>query len=134
MPDSRPIRVLVVDDNEQFRRGMEVFLSAFDDFTLAGLAADGAEAARLCRERQPDVILMDLVMPGVNGVCATRRLLAEFPKLRIIILSSLDDQAMIRDALHSGAVASLPKNAPIDEMASAIRSAFAYTRCCTAIQ
>ena len=117
------IRVAIVDDHEMIRTGLSVFLQAFDDLELVALAADGAEALRVCAEANPDVVLMDLVMPGMDGVAATRLIRQLFPHIRVIALTSFADQPLIQEALASGAVSYLLKNVSIDEMAEAIRKA-----------
>lgn len=124
-PVSQPIRtrVVVVDDYDMVRSGLAVLLEAFDDLELVGEAADGAEAIRLCAEVQPDVVLMDLVMPHMDGVAATRTIRQAHPEIQVIALTSFLDGDLVRGALKAGAVGYLLKNASIDEVADAIRSA-----------
>jgi two-component system, NarL family, response regulator LiaR len=117
------IRVAIVDDNEALRAGLAVFLSAFDDFLLVGTGTDGADVIKLCEETQPDVVLMDLVMPGINGASATRMLKQAYPRVQVIALTSFENQGLTREALENGAAACLLKNVLIDEMAEAIRAA-----------
>lgn len=123
MTETNPIRVMIVDDHDMVRSGLGVFLEAFDDLELVGEAADGKEAIRLCRELQPHVVLMDLVMPEMDGVAATRAIRQANPAVQIIALTSFNDQNLVQGALQAGAVGYLLKNASIDELAAAIRSA-----------
>jgi NarL family two-component system response regulator LiaR len=123
MDKSSPIRVLIVDDHDMVRTGLQVFLEAFDDLQLVGEASSGVEAVRLCRSTRPHVVLMDLVMPEMDGVTATRIIRRENPNVQIIALTSFDDQNLVQGALQAGAIGYLLKNTPIDELASAIRAA-----------
>jgi NarL family two-component system response regulator LiaR len=123
MTESNPIRVMIVDDHDMVRSGLGVFLEAFDDLELVGEAADGKEAIRLCAEVQPHVVLMDLVMPEMDGIAATRAIRQADPTVQIIALTSFNDQDLVQGALQAGAVGYLLKNASIDELAAAIRAA-----------
>jgi len=123
MTETNPIRVMIVDDHDMVRSGLSVFLEAFDDLELVGEAADGEEAIRLCAEVQPHVVLMDLVMPEMDGVAATRAIRQADPTVQIIALTSFNDQDLVQGALQAGAVGYLLKNASIDELAAAIRAA-----------
>jgi NarL family two-component system response regulator LiaR len=123
MTESNPIRVMIVDDHDMVRSGLGVFLEAFDDLELVGEAADGKEALRLCAEAQPHVVLMDLVMPEMDGVEATRAIRQAYPTVQVIALTSFNDQDLVQGALQAGAVGYLLKNASIDELAVAIRAA-----------
>jgi NarL family two-component system response regulator LiaR len=124
-PIRRPIRVVIVDDHDMVRSGLAVFMDAFDDLQLVGEARSGSEAIRLCSEVQPDVVLMDLVMPDVDGVAATHAIRQAQPHIQVIALTSFDDQHLVQGALRAGAIGYLLKNTPIDELASAIRAAHA---------
>jgi NarL family two-component system response regulator LiaR len=123
MTESNPIRVMIVDDHDMVRSGLGVFLEAFDDLELVGEAADGKEALRLCAEAQPHVVLMDLVMPEMDGVEATQAIRQAYPTVQVIALTSFNDQDLVQGALRAGAVGYLLKNASIDELAAAIRAA-----------
>jgi NarL family two-component system response regulator LiaR len=123
MPMTKPIRVMIVDDHEMIRNGLTVFLEAFDDLELVGEAADGEEAVRLCAKARPNVILMDLVMPEMDGVAATRAIRQAYPAVQVIALTSFGDQDLVPKALQAGAVSYLLKNASIDDLAHAIRTA-----------
>jgi two-component system, NarL family, response regulator LiaR len=117
------IRVLIVDDHAVVRSGLATFLQAFDDFELLGVAGDGAEAVRLCAETSPDVVLMDLLMPEMDGIAATRAIRERHANVRVIVLTSFQDQEKVQAALDAGAIGYLLKNASADELAQAIRSA-----------
>jgi NarL family two-component system response regulator LiaR len=123
MTEPNPIRVMIVDDHDMVRSGLGVFLEAFDDLELVGEAADGKEAIRLCAEVQPHVVLMDLVMPEMDGIEATRAIRQAYPTVQVIALTSFNDQDLVQGALQAGAVGYLLKNASIDELAAAIRAA-----------
>jgi NarL family two-component system response regulator LiaR len=114
---------MLVDDFDMVRSGLAVFLETFDDLVLVGEASDGAEAVRLCAELQPHVILMDLVMPRMDGVAATRAIREAHPDVQVIALTSFDDRDLVKGALQAGAVGYLLKNASIDELATAVRNA-----------
>jgi len=119
------IRVAIVDDHEMVRRGLADFIHIYKDFVLVGEASDGEEAVKMCRKTKPDVILMDLVMPNLNGVEATRQINCKFPETRIIALSSYDDERLVPAALDAGAISFLQKNVTMSELADAIRKAHA---------
>jgi len=119
------IRVVIVDDHVLVRSGLEVVLGLFDDIELVGQAGDGDEAVRLCDELQPDVVLMDLVMPGTSGVEATRRILASRPGTKVVALTSFSDEDLIGETLRAGAIGYLMKNVSADQLADAVRSAHA---------
>jgi NarL family two-component system response regulator LiaR len=124
MVQSAPIRLLVVDDHEMVRSGLAVFLETCDDITMVGEASSGEEALRKCTELQPDVLIMDLVMPGVNGIEATKAIRERFPHIQIIALTSFKEENLVHAALQAGAISYLLKNISIDELASAIRNAY----------
>jgi NarL family two-component system response regulator LiaR len=125
MTQPSPVRILLVDDHAMVRRGLAAFLKAFDDLELAGEAADGAEAVRRCGEVQPDVVLMDLMMPDMDGVAATRAIRARFPTVQVIALTTFREEGLVQSALQAGAIGYLLKNVAADELASAIRAAHA---------
>src|SRR5438105_8116828 len=118
-----PTRVMIVDDHAMVRSGLSAFLSVADDFELVGEAENGTQALRLCAEAQPDVILMDLVMPGMDGVATTRAIHERFPNVRIIALTSFPEDRLVQDVLAAGALSYLLKNVGMDELARAIRAA-----------
>lgn len=125
MTDSQPIRVLLVDDHAMVRSGLKAFLSVFDDLELAGEAASGEEAVTLCAQIRPDVILMDLVMPGMDGATATRAIRQNCPDMQVIALTSFREEELVQAALQAGAIGYLLKNVAADDLASAIREAHA---------
>jgi len=117
------IRVMIVDDHPQVRRGLAVFLELWDDFLLVGEAENGEKAIALVEQLHPDVILMDLVMPVMDGVTATRIIRNHFPDVQIVVLTSTVDLEVIQQALDAGAKTYMLKNVTIDTMANTIRSA-----------
>jgi len=125
MNENDNIRVLIVDDHGMVRSGLRQFLSVYDDIELIGEAKDGGQAIEVCRETKPDVVLMDLVMPDMDGAQATHTILAENPQIRIIALTSFQEQDLIEQVLQAGAISFLMKNIPAKELVQAIRSAYA---------
>jgi len=117
------IRVMLVDDHAVVRSGLAAFLYAYDDLQLVAEAADGEEAIRLCERVHPDVILMDLIMPRMDGPTATRILRERYPDIKILVLTSFKEDNLVHDALRAGAIGYLLKNATADELANAIRAA-----------
>jgi NarL family two-component system response regulator LiaR len=117
------IRVVIVDDHEMVRSGLAMFLRVQDDFELVGEASNGDEAVRLCEHVQPDVVLMDMVMPGVDGVTATRGVRERCPTARVIALTSFPEEDLVQRALEAGATSYLLKNVGASELAAAIRAA-----------
>lgn len=122
---SKTIRVMIVDDHAVVRRGLAAFLSVFDDLELVGEASGGDEAVALCRQYQPDVVLMDLVMPGTDGVAATRAILQICPRVQVIALTSFREENLVQGALQAGTISYLLKNVSADYLAEAIRDAYA---------
>ena len=121
-PPSR-IRVVIADDHALVRSGLETILLLFDDIELVAQADSGAEAVRLCEQTQPDVVLMDLVMPGMDGAAATREILRRCPATTVLVLTSFSDETLIESALSAGAIGYLMKNISGDQLAAAIRGA-----------
>ena len=118
-----PIRVMLVDDHAMVRRGLAAFLQVFDDLELAGEAANGDEAIQLCDRLLPDVVLMDLAMPDMDGVTATRIIRQRFPSVQVLALTSFTEEKLIQNALQAGAIGYLLKDVTADELAQAIRAA-----------
>jgi len=125
MTESNPIRVMLVDDHAVVRSGLGAFLLAFDDLELVGEVGGGEEAVRLCDQVQPDVVLMDLVMPGMDGAEATRAIRERCPQIQVIALTSFKEKELVQGALVAGAIGYLLKNVSADELADAIRAAHA---------
>jgi DNA-binding NarL/FixJ family response regulator len=119
------IRVVIADDHAIVRGGLEQLLSTADDILLVGTAADGEQAIESVQREHPHVVLMDLSMPNVDGVEATRRIVAGDPEVRVIVLTSFGDDRHISDALDAGAVGYMLKHAGPDELLDAIRAAAA---------
>lgn len=118
------IRVCLVDDHPTFRAGLRALLEA-SDIEVAGEASNGAGALDCAREHEPDVVLMDLSMPGVDGVAATRQISRELPRVPVVVLTSFSDRARILDALDAGAIGYLLKDADPDELIRGIEAAAA---------
>lgn len=115
-----PINILVVDDNDMVRRSLGLFLNSQADFHMLGIAANGKEAVDFCEEHNPDVILMDINMPIMDGIEATEIIRQRWPDMRILVLSSLHDEGKIQQVLDAGANSFLHKASSIDELAQAI--------------
>jgi NarL family two-component system response regulator LiaR len=122
---SEHITVVVADDHPLLRRGLETALQIYDDIDLVAQAGDGAEAIAVCERFRPDVVLMDLVMPGLKGASATREILRRCPAARVLVLTSYSDEALIQEALDAGAIGYLMKDISAAELAAAIRRASA---------
>ncbi len=125
MTTEQSIRVLLVDDHEMVRRGLAVFIQSFDDLVLVGEAANGREAIDILQENDTDVILMDLLMPEMGGIEATKTIHDQHPEIKIIAMTSFEDEDLVKQAISSGAIGFLMKNTSIDELATAIRNAVA---------
>jgi len=125
MTESQPIRVLIVDDHAMLRRGLRFFLNGFDDLELVGEAANAQEALDLCGELAPNVVLMDMVMPDIDGAAATELIRKEYPDAQVLALTSFQEEDLIERALQAGAIGYLLKNVGAEELAEAIREAHA---------
>lgn len=118
------IRVLIVDDHDMLREGLTSFLKAYPEFELVGEASSGKEAIDLCLRLEPDVVLMDLLMPEMDGITAIRHIHRAQPTIRLIALSSFGEEELIKGALEAGATSYLLKNVSAQELADAIRSTY----------
>ena len=125
MSEASPIRVMLVDDHAVVRSGLGAFLMAFDNLELVGEAGGGEEAVRLCVQVKPDVVLMDLVMPGMDGPTATRVIRERCPEIQVIALTSFKEEELVQRALEAGAIGYLLKNVSAGELVDAIRAAHA---------
>lgn len=125
MSDHDPIRVMVVDDHRLVRDGLKTLLASAADIEVVGEAADGADVVAEARASQPDVVLMDLSMPGVDGVRATRLVLADQPNVRVVALTSFSDHKQVTEALQAGAIGYLLKDSAPDALFDAVRAAAA---------
>lgn len=125
MGESNRIRVMIVDDHEILRGGIRFLLLAFEDIELVGEAQSGEDALRLCEEVQPDVVLMDMMMSGMNGAETTQTLLERYPQVQVLALTSFHDTELVQRAMQAGAIGYLLKGVSMDELAQAIRSAHA---------
>lgn len=123
MKTDQVIRVLVVDDHKVVRDGLKAFLLAYDDIELVGEARNGEDAVRLCSTNPPDVVLMDLVMPHMDGAEATRQILEANPAIKVIALTSFPEEDLVQKTLRAGAISYLLKDVEDDALAIAIRSA-----------
>ena len=125
MSEGQPIRVMIVDDHAVVRSGLKAFLMVFDDLELVGEASSGGEAVHLAERTQPDVILMDLIMPDMDGAAATRAVRDRWPNIQVVALTSFREDELVKNALKAGAIGYLLKNVGADELADAIRLAHA---------
>jgi len=123
MNTPRTIKVMLVDDHNVVRSGLATFLRAYEDLELVDEAKNGLDALNLCRKRTPDVILMDLMMPEMDGIAATRAILADYPQVKIIAMTSFEEEELVHGVLAAGAISYLLKNVTADELAKAIRDA-----------
>jgi DNA-binding NarL/FixJ family response regulator len=122
--DAAKIRVVIVDDHSVVRSGLEQFLATTADIELVATAANGIEALACVEEFEPDVVLMDLSMPEMDGIEATRRIAQHHPSSRVLVLTSFSDQTRILDALEAGADGYLLKHADPDDIADGIRAVY----------
>ena len=120
-----PIRVLVVDDHEIVRSGLSAFLLAIPDMEMVGAARNGLEALHACEQHRPDIVLMDMVMPVMDGATATAKIRAAYPETQVIVLTSFKEQDLVKQALEAGAMGYLLKDVGVEELAAAIRNAYA---------
>ena len=120
---SKPIRVMLVDDHMMVRRGLATILKVFDDLQLVGEADSGESAVQLCADFLPDVILMDMVLPAMDGAAAKRAIRRQLPDVQVIALTSFKEGQLVKEALEAGAIGYLLKDVSADELVRAIRAA-----------
>ena len=125
MTETGQIRLMIVDDHRVVRSGLSAFLLAYDDLKLVGEASGGEQAVRLCAEVKPDVVLMDLVMPGMDGIAATKAIREQCPRTQVIALTSFGDLERVQAALKAGAIGYLLKDVSDVELVAAVRNAAA---------
>jgi NarL family two-component system response regulator LiaR len=125
MSTADPIRVMIVDDHDMVRKGLATFLKVNADLELVGEARDGQEALRMCEQVHPNVVLMDLVMPGMDGTTATRLIRQRWPEVQVVALTSFQEKELVQQVLQAGAIGYLLKNVSVDELADAVRAAYA---------
>lgn len=123
MVPQTPIRIVIVDDHAMLRKGLAVFLMSYADLKLVGEAANGKEALALCADKRPDIVLMDLMMPVMDGIAATRLIRHDHPKIQVIALTSFGEEALIKRVIEAGAISYLFKKVSADDLAKAIRAA-----------
>lgn len=121
---TQAIRVITVDDHDMVRRGLAMYLSEDPAVQIIGEASNGADAIRLCQHLEPHVVLMDLVMPGMDGPATTKAILSAHPNIRIIALTSYNDEALVNAALEAGAMSYMLKNASSQDLTKAIHDAY----------
>ncbi len=123
--NSEPIRIMIVDDHTMVRRGLATFLKVYEDLLLVGEAETGEAAVQLCAEVLPDVILMDMFLPAMDGAATTYAIRQRYPQIQIIVLTSFKEGILIKNALEAGAIGYLLKDVSADDLVQAIRSAHA---------
>ncbi len=121
----QPIRVMIVDDHLMVRKGLVTFIRVFEDLVLAGEAENGIRAIELCARENPDVVLMDMVMPDMDGQTATQIITRQFPNTRVIALTSFSDVKLIKGMMQAGAIGYLLKDVTAEDLAAAIRQVHA---------
>ncbi len=117
------VRTLIVDDHPVVRKGIAFALGAFDDIIVVGEAGSGEEALRLCGLHHPDVVVMDMMMPGIDGSTATRKIREQSPATQVLVLTSFAEAQLVRESLKAGAIGYLLKDVAIEELAQAVRNA-----------
>ena len=121
--EARLIRIVIVDDHAVVRSGLSDFILVYDDFELVGEADGGRQAVQFCAQLKPDVVLMDMIMPDIDGVTATQMIRAANPEIQIIALTSFREEELVQSAFKAGAIGYLLKNVTAEELACAIRNA-----------
>lgn len=119
---TNPIRIILVDDHRTVHQALAEMISYVDDFEVVGQGSNGEEAVTLCAEHHPDIVLMDVMMPVMDGIEATRQILAADPEVKVLALSSFQDDASVHTMLRTGAVGYVLKNTSVDELETIIRT------------
>jgi two-component system, NarL family, response regulator LiaR len=122
------IRILLADDHDYVRMGLTVFIEVFDDMQLVGEASNGEEAVKLCGTLKPNIVLMDLMMPVMDGISATRIITSKYPQIKVIGLTSSMEPEIVYEAKLAGIIECLFKNVSIEELADTIRKVFRSRR------
>jgi len=117
------IKVLIVDDHPLVRHGIKTLLDVYDDIEVIGEAENGQEALEMCKKNKPDVVIMDLIMPGVNGIEATKEIMKNWSYIKVVTLTSFVDKKLIEDSLKAGAIGYVLKNISGDKLVATIRDA-----------
>lgn len=125
MTDNNVIRVMIVDDHDMVRSSLEILLETCDDLQLVGEANSGENALQVARHLHPDVALIDLMMPGIDGIEVIKGMRVLSPETRMVVLTSFKDGNLVQEALEAGALSYVLKNVSIDELAEVIRAAYA---------
>jgi two-component system, NarL family, response regulator LiaR len=125
MTEKECIRVMLVDDHAVVRSGLATFLMVCDDMELVGEASSGRQALQMCPQVKPNVVLMDLVMPEMDGATATQLIREQYPEIQVIALTSFKEENLVQGALQAGAIGYLLKDISAEELANAIRAAYA---------
>jgi NarL family two-component system response regulator LiaR len=125
MTEGQSIRVIIVDDHAMLRKGLRFFLTSFDDLDMVGEACSGTEAIQICDQLKPDVVLMDMVMPDMDGAAATQIIRDRNPSIQVLALTSFQERDLIERAIQAGAIGYLLKNVSAQDLAHAIREAHA---------
>jgi NarL family two-component system response regulator LiaR len=120
---TKPIRVMIVDDHLMVRKGLGTFLKAYDDMEMVGEAENGLKAIELCERAKPDVILMDIMMPEMDGVATTRAIIQKFPQMHVLAITSYADLKLMQSILQAGAIGYMLKDVSAEELARAVRLA-----------
>jgi NarL family two-component system response regulator LiaR len=124
MSEQEKIKVLIIDDHDMVRQGLRILLEVFDDFEVVADSDDAQMILSLCTAYQPDVVLMDLLMPRVSGVEATKLIRDNFPNIQVVALTSSIENTLVKDALQAGAIGYISKTGSIDEVVNAVRAAY----------
>jgi NarL family two-component system response regulator LiaR len=123
MPRPDKVRLLIVDDHKVVRNGLRTFISLYDEIEVVGEAKNGQQALELCATLEPDVVLMDMVMPVMDGPTATRLIREQFPRVQVLALTSFDEEEIVHRAIEAGAVGFLYKDVEEEDLVNAIRGA-----------